>query len=273
MRSRDLLNASLVYFGQCLQAALTYRGALAIFILSEGIAYSGLLAFWYKSAASNPAQKLYTPMALVLYFAVASFHHGIQYHAASRDIGGEIRLGKLSYSIIRPFPFLLQAALRAAAFSLTYACLLLPLLGAAFVFVPGLFDSFSAGLTTVTLWQYPAAALLGLLAGGLARMVVGMFAFDMTQIWGPDTLFIALYYAGSGAIFPIDLLPVWAERIVKWTPMYYMVGFPVLTIMGRIPPDQFMAEASRGIVVVFSMFIVTVLMWRRGIRQFEAIGI
>ncbi len=271
--TRTILRASTVYFGQCLQAALIYRSALLIFVISEGFAYAGFIAFWHKAATSNPKQTVYAPMALVVYFVIASFHHGIQHHAASRDLGGDIRLGKLSYSIIRPFPFLLQAALRSAAFTITYALLLLPFFALALIFIPNLGSSFLAAISPETFWQYPLAALIGLLAGWLIRMVIGMFAFDMSQIWGPDTFFIALYYAASGSMFPVDLLPLWAMNIAKWTPMYYMVGFPVLTLMGRIPAGEFTNEASRGGLVILLTLIVTILMWRRGIKKFEAIGI
>jgi ABC-2 type transport system permease protein len=271
-----LPKACAVYFGQCLQAALLYRAALAIFVVSEAFAYAGFIAFWYKAAAANPAQTIYRPMGLVLYFALASFHHGIQHHASSREVGSDIRLGKLSYAIIRPFPFLLQAMLRSQAFTLTYAILLSPLLGAALAFVPGLWQEFSVGLSASPgsiWWQYTAAVVIGLMSGWLVRIAVGLFAFDMSQIWGPDTFFIALYFAASGAVFPVDLLPAWATTIVQWTPMYYMVGFPVLTLMGRIPSHEFTGIALQGLAVCAGVLVMVSLMWRRGIRKFEAIGI
>lgn len=270
---RTLIRASIVHFGQCLQAALMYRSALAIFIFSEAFAYAGFIAFWYGAATSNPAQTFYKPMSLVLYFCLVSFHHGIQHHASSREIGGDIRLGKLSYSIVRPFPFLLQAALRSVAFTLTYSLLLSPLLVGALIFVPDLWSTLRAGILPDTYWQYPVAIALGLTSGWLVRMVIGMLAFDMAQIWGPDTCFISLYYASSGSVFPVDLLPVWALGIVKWTPMYYMVGFPVLTFMGRISAEQFHQEARQGGIVLSLTLLILIAMWRRGIKRFEAIGI
>jgi len=270
---RALARASWVYFTQCLQSALIYRSSLAIFMVTEAFAYSGFIAFWYKAAHSNPNQTIYTPMSLVLYFGLASFQHGIQHHASSRDIGSDIRLGKLSYQIIRPFPFLLQAILRSIAFTLMYAVLLSPLLATAMAAVPGLWDGIKAGVLANPWWQYPIAIFIGLMASWLARILVGLLAFDMAQIWGPDTFFIALYYAASGVIFPIDLLPPTLFKIAQWTPMYYMVGFPVLTVMGRISSEQFITQAARGSLVLLITAVTIAVLWRRGIRRFEAIGI
>ena len=271
--NRALLKASWVYFTQCLQTALVYRSSLAIFLGTEALAYAGFIAFWYKAATSNPSQTIYSPMALVLYFAIASFQHAIQHHASSRDIGSEIRLGKLSYAIIRPFPYLLQALLRSIAFSLTYAFLLLPLILGALFLVPGLQSEALLGISKITWWQFPAAMLIGLMASWLARIAVGLLAFDMSQIWGPDTFFIALYYSASGVVFPIDLLPPTLLKIAQWTPMYYMVGFPVLTFLGRLDFQTFITQASQGLIVLLITGAVVGFLWRRGIRRFEAIGI
>ncbi|MEI6833756.1 MAG: ABC-2 family transporter protein [bacterium] len=270
---RIILRASLVYFSQCLQAVLLYRSALVIFIVSEGFAYAGFITFWYKAAQSNPAQQIYSPLNLVYYFALSMFHHSIQHHTASRDLGSDIRLGKLSYSIIRPFPFLLQATLRSVACTLVYIILLLPLLLLGLYFTPSLWQQFSASISSPAFSNFGLALILALLCGWFIRLVVGMLAFNMAQIWGPDTFFIALYYAASGAVYPIDLLPTWALTLVKWTPMYYMVGFPVLTLMGRIPPQDFYAECWRGTMVLTALLVIMFLMWRRGLRKFEAIGI
>jgi ABC-2 type transport system permease protein len=270
---RQWLRASMIYFGQCVQAALLYRSALAIFLISEAFATAGFIAFWYKSAQSNPQQTFYRPMGLVLYFALVTFHHGIQHHAASRELGSDIRLGKLSCSLIRPYPFLSQAMLKSMAFSTTYFVLLLPLLGGALWLAPGLWEEFTAGAASLDWGRYLAALMIGLIAGWIIRVIIGMFAFDMAQIWGPDTFFIALYFAASGSVFPVDLLPAHILGAVKWTPMYYMVGFPVLTVMGRIDPAVFWHEATRGLLVIAVTSLVMLLMWRRGIKRFEAIGI
>jgi ABC-2 type transport system permease protein len=271
--TKTLGRASSVFFGQCLQAALMYRSALAIFILSEGVSYAGYIAFWHKAATTNPAQHLYKPMTLVVYFAIASYHHGIQHHASSREVGSDIRLGKLSYSIVRPFPFLLQAFLRSVAFTATYAVLLLPLIVCAFLFVPGLWTAWIQDLHSNIYWQYPLALFIGLMSGWIIRIVIGLIAFDMSQIWGPDTFFIALYFAASGSVFPVDLLPGWALSIVKWTPMYYMVGFPVLSILGRIPDSLFLHDFAQGCLVLFATVALMSSMWMRGLKKFEAIGI
>jgi ABC-type uncharacterized transport system permease subunit len=256
---QNYIKSSLVYFGQCLQSALLYRSALAVFMVSEAFAYAGFMSFWYMAAVSNPNQSVYTPIGLIAYFALASFHHGVQHHGASRDI--------------RPFPYLLQTMLRSLATTITYFVLLSPFLIGAFVFIPGLWDVVHSNNLWLNSWHYLLALIIGLATGWCSRVFIGLLAFDMTQIWGPDTFFIALYFSVSGSAYPVDLLPSWALNVAKWTPMYYMVGFPVLTFMGRIPANEFNSNAAQGCVVFLSTACLVAILWKRGMRRFEAIGI
>ncbi len=270
---KNTIRASAIHFGQCIQAALLYRSALLIFLVTESFAYAGFIAFWYQAALHNKAQTVYTGMGLVAYFVIVSFHHAIQDHAATRDIGGEIRLGKLSYAIVRPFPYLLSATLRSVAFTVTRVALLLPLLAIAMIAVPGLLDAIQIQQFTNLIWQYPLALLLAITSAIATRIVIGLIAFDMNQIWGPDTMLIAIYFATSGSAFPIDLAPAWLLKFARWTPTYYMTGFPTLVFLGKVSSENFAFEWLRGICVTMIVIVVATLMWHRGIKRFEAIGI
>lgn len=272
-QNRSLLRAATVHFGQCIQAALLYRSALFLFLLMESFSYAGFIAFWYYAAQQNTTQTLYTGMGFAAYFVIVSFHHAIQDHSSSRDIGSEIRLGKLSYSIIRPFPYLLLTTLRSIAFTFTRTTLLTPFLILALLLVPGLFIATHVHQTTAIFWQYPLTLALSLAMAIAARTMVGLIAFDMNQIWGPDTMFIAIYFTTSGSAYPIDLAPPWLATLSSWSPAYYMAGFPTLVFLGKIAPDAFIPDLTRGIIVLLIVATIVALMWRRGIGRFEAIGI
>jgi len=268
-----LARSTFIYFGLCLQAALLYRSSLFIFVATESVAFAGYIAFWYQAALANPSQTAYTGLGLAAYFIMASFHHAIQDHGAAREVGGDIRMGKLSNSIIRPFPYLLTAMTRSIALSTTRVAILTPLLIIGIIAVPSLAKEIVSHVSSDMLWQYPLAVILGLSSAILTRIVIGMLAFDMSQIWGPDTMLIAVYFATSGTAYPIDLAPEWLINFAKWTPTYYMCGFPTLVSLGRISNDVFWTEMGRGMLIDCILLVVMTLMWKRGIKRFEAIGI
>ncbi len=102
---------------------------------------------------------------------------------------------------------------------------------------------------------------------------MGLAAFKMSQVWGPDTVLISLYYATSGVVFPMDLAPQWLQHFASWTPTYYMVSFPTLTMMGRYTESQFQMYAGRGLFVIAVLSLIIAAAWNRGIKTFEAVGI
>ena len=268
-----ILKATWIYFGQCIQAALLYRSSLAIFVATESVSFAGYIAFWYQAALANPKQTAYTGVGLAAYFIAASFHHAIQDHGAAREVGSDIRMGKLSYTIIRPFPYLLTAIVRSFGIGLTRIALLTPLLIIGVACIPSFSNEFISHFNNSMAWQYPLAIGLAIASAILTRIIIGMLAFDMSQIWGPDTMLIALYFATSGTAYPIDIAPAWLYNFAKWTPTFYMTGFPTLVALGRIPSELFWYEFLRGVIISMVMVSLMSLMWFRGIKRFEAIGI
>jgi ABC-2 type transport system permease protein len=95
----------------------------------------------------------------------------------------------------------------------------------------------------------------------------------MTQTWGPELIFLSIFSFASGVAFPVDLVPDWIYRIIEWTPVYYMVGFPALVFLNRLPEPVVLSGLIHGGIVTALTCVVVALMWRRGLGKFEAVGI
>lgn len=275
-----VLNAARLTFIHGVSTSLLYRGSMFLFAATESISNIGLIAFWYQVAGSTHfnSGSGYTPHLFVAYFLWAGFHHSIQDHGASREIGSDIRLGKLSYAIIRPYPYLLQAFSKSMAVTITRFFVLAPIAFLLFVLWPDLFKkAFLPSLVALPsvdprFWMYPTALALACLMAIATRMTVGLMAFRMSQIWGPDTMFIAAYFATSGAVFPSDMAPSWLMSIMQWSPPFYMTGFPTLILLGRIDASSFPSHLLRGAFVLVVLALLIRVQWRRGITKFEALG-
>jgi ABC-2 type transport system permease protein len=270
---KRLFRSALLTFAQGLSTSLMYRGSLAIFVVSESLAYAGYIAFWYRASQSSTASTIYNGLELVGYFTLAAFHHTIQDHQTARDVGSDIRLGRLSYAMIRPYPYLLQATARSAATFVSRLALLTPIFLLVTAFIPGFYQMIATDFTIIGGIYYLVALFVAAASAILTRLVVGMLAFDMTQIWGPDTMLIALYFATSGSVFPIDIAPSWLQQIALWSPTFYMTGFPTLVFIGRVSPEQFANYLMHAGIVFVVLSGIATLMWQRGIKRFEAIGI
>jgi ABC-2 type transport system permease protein len=268
----SLLAATRLYFMQALAVELTYRFALLQQAAGLAVGLAGLLFFWRTAGSGVAAQATYTPALLTAYFTIAYVQLILQDAKVSWTIATSIRMGKLSTALLRPYPFLLSVAAQAMAVALLRFVLVLPALVLAFWLMDEL-RPVVAPLDAGRLTAFLGAVALGLVCGILTRMVVGLSAFDLTQTWGPELVFFAFSTMAGGEAYPIDLLPPSWLAASSWTPAFYMVGFPALVFLGRVDEAEYLSYLLRGIFVALSTAGVVALMWRRGLRRFEAVGI
>jgi ABC-2 type transport system permease protein len=174
--------------------------------------------------------------------------------------------------MLRPFPFLFSIMAQAAAYATVRLVLILPVIALLAVCVPAL-GQVLQGLGSAVILSYAAALALALVVGWLVKLALGMLAFDLTQTWGPELLFVAFSTVSSGVSYPPDLLTGGLRVVVSWTPFYYMIGFPALVLLGRVRGGLMAAELGKGAVVAVLTAVLVVCLWRRGLKRFEAVGI
>jgi ABC-2 type transport system permease protein len=269
---RRLFTATRLFFTQALAVELAYRFALAQSFLGVAFGFLGLILFWLAAARNGNAASIYSPGVLVAYFIVASAHGILHESRLSWNLSMGIRMGKLSASMLRPYPYLLTAIAQAAAHATLRILVMAPILALVVAFLPFFHDA-AAQISGERLAWFLAALVVSLAAGWLIKIALGLLAFDMTQTWGPELIFLSIYSVASGIGYPADLLPAGILAVVRWTPVYYMIGFPTLVLLGRVDAAACIEGLGRGVVVSIVTGIVVWLMWRRGMRQFEAVGI
>lgn len=268
----SLLATTRLYFTQALAVELTYRVALLQQAAGLSVGLAGLLFFWRTAGAGVAAHATYTPALLTAYFTIAYVQLILQDAKISWTIATSIRMGKLSTALLRPYPFLLSVAAQAMAVAMLRLALVLPALILAFFAMDELWRVV-APIDAARLAAFLGAVALGLLCSILTRMVVGLTAFDLTQTWGAELVFFAFCAMAGGEAYPIDLLPPSWLTASSWTPAFYMIGFPALVFLGRVDEAEYLRYLLRGIVVALVTAGVVALMWRRGLRRFEAVGI
>lgn len=271
-RAYNVARSTWLSYTQALSVELMYRLALFQSFITIGITLLGLLAFWLEAGKAAGAAAIYSRGALVAYFLIGSGHALIQENRLSWNLSAAIRMGKLSASMLRPFPFLCAIMAQAAAYATVRLVLILPVVALIAAAVPA-FREVLLSLNTNSFINYAAAIALAVVVGWLVKLALGMLAFDLTQTWGPELIFVAFSAVSSGVSYPPDLLTGMMRSVVSWTPFYYMIGFPTLVLLGRVQGDLLLVELGKGTIVAALMAVLVAVMWRRGLKRFEAVGI
>lgn len=260
------------FYGQCIAVELTYRAGLIQVFFAETIAIFGVCLFWLEAASGATSTFGYGASTLIAYFLIISLQEFTLVNRVGYHLSTEIRMGKMSASLVRPVPYLLLQVARALAISTTRIILMVPVVFAAIYLLPQLIAEPLADFSD-RWFMYVLALALGIFMDIVAKMCLGMLAFSMTQTWGPELLFISAYSTAAGILYPVDLLPSFWLKVNQLLPFYYMQGFPALVFCGRLSGAEFWLEFLQGLIVLVCAVFVAIFMWRRGQNKYEAVGI
>jgi ABC-2 type transport system permease protein len=101
---------------------------------------------------------------------------------------------------------------------------------------------------------------------------VAQVAFWTTRVDAVNQTYMLLGLFLSGRIAPLGLMPAWVRRVAWFLPFRWSVAFPVELVLGRLDG----AEIREGLLMqavwtALGLLLVRVL-WRRGIRNYSAVG-
>lgn len=247
-------------------ATLTYRWSLVQLVLGEAIGTVGLVLFWYQAAKQSPSG-IYTTSEIIIYFLFATLHTLQGDSGINKNLSLDIRSGKVAASLIRPFPPLLSYIAQGLSQMTFRTVVLLPLLGVGCLISFGKFTSAQGFI------QFGLANILLLILACEMGLVLGLLAFKMTQTWAPEIIYFSLYFIFGGTSYPVDSLAPAFQSVVKVLPFYYLCGFPASLILGHKSFETFWHGILIGSGWCGILGLLILFMWRKGVGEFESVGI
>ena len=108
----------------------------------------------------------------------------------------------------------------------------------------------------------------------LVNFVVGSLAFFTESSVKFMDAWLVFFFVLSGYLIPVDLFPRAVRVVVDLLPFRYQIGLPVKEIMtgASTAGRPRLALLLRQWVWVAAMTAATLVLWRRGLRQFAAYG-
>lgn len=251
-----------------LMEAMAYPIRLVGLVVSDVVTIGLAMFLWMAVFSQRGDVGGYDLMGMASYYLVTLALKNFTLSDRTADtISEAVRAGSLSAFLVKPVSYprwvLVQVMAEKLIRSVGPICLILGLVwGLGFPLkVPP-----SPGLFLVSL-------LLASVMNFLLAMLIGSIAF-----WSVDTDgFVSIIYRSvnilNGGIFPLDLLPKWLGTISGVLPFRYMHYVVVAIALGRLSGEAAMIQIGWQGVWLGILAIVYKLVWKRGIRQYESIGI
>lgn len=115
--------------------------------------------------------------------------------------------------------------------------------------------------------------IIGFLLNALLSFIIGFLSFWMTEIWGVAAIRSLSIGLLSGAIFPLDILPVSIQKMMLFTPFPYMTYIPSKLICDPHFSFEIVKEGffiSSAWMVIFYLIAFTLM--KNGLKKYTSNG-
>ena len=250
-----------------LSETIAYRAEMVVWILTTTMPLV-MLSLWTSVAAAAPF-KQFSQADFVAYYLGALIVRNLTSNWVAWQIGEEIRLGTLSMRLLRPVhPFAGYLATHLAAIPLRLL-----------VVVPVVVILFVTSGRGVLIHDPVRLALFGLSLAGAWLLVfavfvaIGALSFFLEKSMALVEVYFGLFTLFSGYLIPLALMPGWIRTTAEALPFRYMLGVPVEILIGRHGSVGSIASLVLAQWAwALGMALLAALVWRRGVRRFEAYG-
>lgn len=246
--------------------AIAYRSEMVVWLL----AYSTpliMLALW-TAVAREGSVGAFDARAFQAYFLVVLVVRVSTGSWVVWELNWEVRQGLLAQRLLRPVhPLLSYATQNLGALPLRMA-LVLPIAIATV-----------AWLGTDILVRDPVQraiaplSLLGSWALWFCSMaIIGTLALYIESALSVADAWLSVSMVLSGYVVPLSLYPEAVQGAIAWTPFPYLLSFPVSNLLGHLGREEALRSLAAQWTHVALHLGVLLVLWKRGLRRFQAFG-
>lgn len=247
---------------------LQYRAALVLWMLDMVLNPLIYLVVWSTVATSNGGSlDGYTPGAFAAYFIVLLLVNHLTDNWVYYEFQSRIREGQLSSLLLRP----LHPIHADLATNLTNKFLMLVVVIPAMIGMTLLFQP-SAHITFWSALAFLPALVMAIALRFIVEWALGLAAFWTTQM---DAV-IQMYYIAllflSGQVAPLSVFPPAVQWLAWFLPFQWMIAFPVQLLLGQLAPNTILPGFAMQFAWLWLSLGAMRLLWKRGLRQYAAVG-
>jgi ABC-2 type transport system permease protein len=244
-----------------------YRANLFMWMIVGAIGPIIMTLVWFAVLREKADIGGYGRSDFVIYYLLTTLSWYVVGGEFARPVGTAIRFGDINKSLLQPYDVVLGKAVWEQAWKVLSLILSLPAV-AIILYATRSFVTFHFDIHRLPYVVLSLAA--GALVFAFLQAIIGISAFWVTQVWPfveMNDMFLQLL---GGILAPIALLPPAVQRISAFLPYRYTFYEPVAIIMGKTAePLPVILRQSLFAVI---LYIVYRLLWRAGIRKYEAVG-
>jgi len=257
-------------FSLGVQSNLIYRWNFLLRVLVSFVPLLGSVFLWGAVFNGRHALAGYTFNAMVAYFITLIVLDTLTVpNEDDFQIAEDIREGRINALLLKPLDYRLYRFHLYAAARLVHATFALVPLALAMIWLGHYYN----GLPWLTEMPLALAASVGAaLIQFFFCFTLAMIAFWILDIGSVTFIIYSVEFLLGGHIFPIDAMPLWLQAICLRLPFAYETYFPAAILIGHVHGIALASGFAWQWFWVAFFFVLSGVLWKRGLRQYTAVG-
>jgi ABC-2 type transport system permease protein len=265
-----MMKKYLIILKTSLLTELEYRGLfisdLVIHLIGIGMTY-----FVYSYIVSEQGQiGRYDLETMLVYYILSVFFINSFGTSTIKRLERSINQGGLSILLQKPLKPILSLLFRElgqrfVTYVIGFIVILIPIIA-----IPQLQNSLY--LSWLNIFLVIIIVLLANIFLFFFNFLLGTLAFWLKSISGVRNIAWNIVNILRGSWFPIDIAPVFVQSLLSYLPFQYALYYPIKMLTTQEHDPDYL----KGVIVLLSFsflfFILTQLLWKKGLKKFSAVG-
>src|SRR5579885_2120595 len=216
-----------IYF----QDGIAYRASGLIWIMTDVVVAVTMPLVWAKAnQAMGGSIGGFTSSDFVLYYLCMLLINCFVTSHIMWDLSVEIKEGDFTTQLVRPIPVYQVTFFRNIAWRIIRPTLFLPF----FLLLLWAYRGYLGNAHVYLGWELWVSVLLAHLVSFNFAYMMAMLALFTQEAQAIFELYYVPLLFLSGQLFPIAMLPAWAQHVAYAFPFYFTTGVPTEILVGRL---------------------------------------
>ncbi|MCB0570738.1 MAG: ABC-2 family transporter protein [Phaeodactylibacter sp.] len=246
-------------FRICMEERLVYRGDFALGTLMRFLPIVTQIFLWtavFKAAGSGGIAG-YSNNDVIAYYLLTMVTRAFSsMPGLASGIARQVREGEIKKFLIQPIDLLGFLFTARVAHKLVYYAVATGPFALVFFLCRGYFPGWP---DLPTFAAFVASLAMAFLLGFFLEACLGLTSFWFLEVSSLLFVYMLFNFFCSGHMFPLEILPDWAETLVNCLPLKYLAYFPAATFLGKIEG----AELVRGLCIEAGWVVLFAVLSRR----------
>jgi ABC-2 type transport system permease protein len=264
----SLLRKWYAIFSIYFQDGIAYRASGFIWILTDVTTAVTMPLVWAHAAGAGGVIAGFKISDFVLYYLCLLLLNNFITSHIMWDLAMEIKEGNFTVMLIRPMSYYQVVFFRNLSWRFIRVLLFLPM----FVILVALYWGYLHDAHIYITWQFLLSVVLGHLVSFTFVMMMSMLALFTQEVFSIFELYYVPLMFLSGQLFPVSVLPAWAQSVAKIFPFYFTTGGPTEILIGRVTGSGVYNVLAMQVIWIGIAYAGSKVLWMKGLKHYTAVG-